>query len=513
MRPGILWGAHVRWPGAQKESLDLSVISFEEWKQKKARSSALTSRGALREDVALQEAYGFDLCVYIAEESAQMHPDSTRLDQLWADLRNLTAQLPQEHGYFYFRAFEAFQEEDLAGFSEQFELYLDSEKRIFHEIVGCDWWIDCLVWVFTPPMDGMYGKLSQLFFKYWPDCAMGWVCLALEQGGLEGSSGEVSLMLLHTALEQDPKCYLAHYLIASIYYEQGLWKSALPYFGRASESAMYKEDAAFYFDYAWACEKADKLDAAANFYQSALALDESYPSTLNNLGCVQMKQGRYDEALKSFYQAIMLGKDGPLPYRNVVSVLEKQGRHRESKVFIQQHQEELGPQYAAMLELAESVEGMDALRKMTGALTTEGSGIEGGRKRMIEDDLEERILQGDRVFDRELQIVEDEGGYGRGYYIPDGGCVDLLAYAPKGREYLLVDCCPGEADERHLILLWHKMQAFSSMDGVAPRPDAKVSGVLLCGGASPSLQSRLKQVNNLSVEVYRYTLELTKLKS
>lgn len=486
----------------------MSVISFEEWKQKKARSSALTSRGALREDVALQEAYGFDLCVYIAEESSQMHPDAARLGQLWADLRSLMAQLPKEHAYFYFRAFESFHQDDLVAFGEQFDLYLESEKRIFDEIAGCDWWIDCLVWVFTPPVEGMYGKLSELFFKYWPDCAMGWVSLALEQGGLEGSSADVSLILLHMALDQDPNCYLADYLIASIYYEQGLWRSALPYFARASESDMYKEDAAFYFDYAWACEKAGNLGAAADFYQSVIALDESYPSAVNNLGCVHLKQGRYDEAVQCFNRAIQLGKDGPLPYRNMVSLLDKQGKREERTAFIRQHMDQLGPQYEAALEMVEEDENMDMLRDIVNSLLVEKDDGAYGQKRMIEDELEQRILRGERLFDRSLEMVEDDGGYGRAYCVGESGCVDVLAYNAKDREYVLMDAVAGEADERHMILLWQKVQTFA----LKQKKGSKVSGVLVCGGVSPSLKDRIKQVEDWHVEIYRYALELGKVK-
>ena len=127
---------------------------------------------------------------------------------------------------------------------------------------------------------------------------------------------------------------------------------------------------------------------------------------------------------------------------------------------------------------------------------------------MIEDELEGRIRRGEKIFDRSLEMVEDEGGYGRSYYVGDCGCVDLLTYNAKDREYVLVDAVAGEADERHLILLWQKVQAFA----LKQKRGSKVSGVLVCGSATSSLRGRIKQVEGWQVEVYKCTLELGRMK-
>ena len=115
-------------------------------------------------------------------------------------------------------------------FAAQFDLYLESEKRLYGEVAGCDWWIDCFVWTFTPSFPGMYAKAAELFFKHWPLWRMGWVCEALEIADSQDGDIERELDLLTLAMTADPTCYLAHYLTAMAFYDMRLWRSALPYF-------------------------------------------------------------------------------------------------------------------------------------------------------------------------------------------------------------------------------------------------------------------------------------------
>lgn len=127
------------------------------------------------------------------------------------------ASLPHEHAYHYFKAFEAFCAEDETAFLQSFDRYLESEKQLEPKLANCDWWIDCFVWVFTPAFPGMYGRWRSSSSSTGPLCSMGWVCEALEQSEADEENLELELDLLMLALTDDPKCYLAHYLIATIY--------------------------------------------------------------------------------------------------------------------------------------------------------------------------------------------------------------------------------------------------------------------------------------------------------
>ena len=480
----------------------MSVISFDDWRKKKARASALTSRGALRADVSQREAYGFDLCVYISEESALSRPDASELDKLWSDLRALMEELPQEHGYFYFAAFTAFFHDDPEGFFKHFDRYLESEQRLYGDIAGCDWWIDSFFWVFTPPLPGMYGRCGELFDRHWPHCAMSSVCAALDQGSTNEPGGSDELQLLHLAIQTDPDCYLAHYLIASIYYEQQLWKSALPYFEKAAGSSMYREDAAFYFDYAWATEKAGKPDEAIARYQSCILLDEAYPSALNNLGCVYMRQQRLVDAERTFQQAIQLGLDDALPYRNMVTVLVLQARRDDAIAFIQKQADVLGQRYEIVLNyLQSSPDGQPPLHFSMEGNEPGGSNM---HKRILEDWLEERIAQGQGCFGRELAVLEDEGGYGRSYFLPEAGILDLCCINRKDNEILAIWVNGGLADERDLLLLWQQVNILQKRRGSLYD---KVTGILLAPQFAPALQQRSSLLVESGVELYKMHMD------
>jgi hypothetical protein len=153
----------------------MSIVSFDDWKKKKQRGCAYNARGGLRDDVAAREEEGYDLCVFLSEERNAPDADPARIEQLLQQLKALTETLPREHAYHYFMAFLAFWEGNEQEFFNQFDQYLESEKRLYGKLANCDWWIDCFVWVFTPAFPGMYGRVAELFFKYWPLCSMGWV--------------------------------------------------------------------------------------------------------------------------------------------------------------------------------------------------------------------------------------------------------------------------------------------------------------------------------------------------
>lgn len=484
----------------------MSVISFDDWKRKKERSSAFNSRGDLREDIALKEEYGFDLCVFISEELNAGDGGTADVEQLWQDLRALTASLPHEHAYFYFQAFEAFHKQDEATFLLNLDKFLQSEKTLYGDIAECDWWIDNFVWVFAPPFVGMYGRCAELFFKHWPLCAMGWVCEALEESEAENENPEAELDLLMMAVQADPKCYLAHFLVAMLFYDQRQWKSALPYFEKAARSSVYSNDASFYFDFAWAAEKAGKLDYAYQLYQSVLALDERYPCAVNNLGCVLLRMNKLDEAYKEFNRAINLGLDGALPYRNIVATLERQGKYAECLKFIEANLERLGRRYSLetdRLKLLESSEGngMLGIQEMSssGRGDNEQEGLFG--KRMLEDEIETLIESGQGVFGRKLRIYEDENGYGRHYYVPGAGRIDLLAIDEADQTLCVISAHNAVADERALLVIWQQISA--ARKAVAKRWQ-KVCGYIVCPSANETLKASKKAIKFEDVHLFEY---------
>lgn len=488
----------------------MSIVSFDDWKKKKQRGSAYNARGGLREDVAAREEEGYDLCVFLSEERNAPDADPARIDELLQQLKALTAALPREHAYHYFMAFLAYWEGSEQEFFSQFDQYLESEKRLYGELADCDWWIDSFVWVFTPAFPGMYGRVSELFFKYWPLCAIGWVFEALELSESTEENLEQELDLLMLALSADPKCYLAHYLIATIYYDLRLWRSALPYFEKAAESTMYSQDPAFYFDYAWAADKAGKYELALSLYNSCLLLDDAYPCAANNLGCVYLRMDKAEEALSQFTRAIKLNLDGMLPYRNTVSALEKLGRYDDAVRFIKKHVEDgrLNGRYELELpRLSALASGQIVYQNYASLAESGGKKAEPAfDKHVIADELERRAEQEGSLFGRACSVYEDENGYGREYHIPGAGRIDLLL--KSDRDFVVVAIAQKGGDERGMLRLIRQMSVVKK--NLCKRFE-QVFGVLVCTSPSPALLALKKALPAEDVSVFELGFTLTEI--
>jgi tetratricopeptide (TPR) repeat protein len=494
----------------------MSVISFDDWKKQKEKKAAFTSRGSLREDIAAREEYGYDLCVFISEEYSAPDRDNEHLEQLWAELRALIASLPHEHAYHYFKAFEAFCQGDQGEFIACFDRFLQSEQQLYSEIADCDWWIDCFMWVFTPPFPGMYGQVAELFFKYWPNCAMGYVCEALERAEINEDDVDGQLGLLMLALEADKECYLAYYLTAAAFFDLHQWRSALPYYEKAAGSAMYSQDPAFYFDYAWAAEKAGKPQLALQLYNSCLLLEESYPCAINNYGCVLLQLKRYDEAIAQFNRAINLSLDGALPYRNVVAALERQNKYAECIKYIEANAEMLGSRYLIerdRLKLIQAAleEGSLPLPQGEASIFWGGSSEETDdvfTKRLLEDQLEGAIERGEKVFGRKLRMFENSDGYGRHFYLPAAGWVDLLC-VDEHNTLCVIAVYSRCADIEILARMGMQMSAVQKR---VARRFQKVEGFVCCADCDEELLKLIADVMPDSVHLYRLALTMEPLR-
>lgn len=496
----------------------MSIVSFNDWKKKKQQNAAYNARGGLREDIALKEEYGYDLCVFLSEERNAENGDPARIEQLWQDLHNLMETLPQEHAYHYFKAFEAYCAGDEAEFSTHFDRYLASEKQLYGDVTDSDWWVDTFIWVFTPAFPGMYERASRLFFKHWPLCSMGLVCSALEYSTAEDeASMEMELQLLMLAIERDPKCYLAYYVAATVYVDLRLWRSALPYFEQAAGSAMYSQDPAFYYDYARAAERAGKTDLAIGLYNSCLLLEETFPFAASGLGTLYLNLGRSEEALTQFSRAVSLGVDSEYPYRGCVFALALLGRFEEAQRFIAAHISagHLAPEQAVIGSLLKGIEaGVLPKASLSNLIRLPGDPAKDGApglpelldKHTLADELERRILVDGELLGKKLSVHEDNGGYGREYWLSGGGLIDLLCRSKEG--FLVIRVVPRACTLPDLQQLGKQVRAVAHK---LANPFQKTAGVLVCTAAEKSLCDTSALFPAQDISVYQLSFALTRL--
>ena len=489
----------------------MSVISFEDWKKERERRSAYTSGGHLREDVWLKEAYGFDLCSFIAEEANNANMDADYTATLWQDLDALIASLPHEHGYHYFIAFKAFLARQFDDFYASFDRFLQSERALHEAAASSDWWVEHFLWIFLPPFPGFYAQCSQLFDKHWPLCAMSWICKALEQNELEQENIDISLEFLHMALKSESDNFLACYVIASLYFDQKQWQNAFLFFEKAAASELYREDASFLFDCAWSAEKSGQFSAACAYYESCIALDETYPCALNNLGCLQMHNGQNEQAFHTFMRAIDLSLDASLPYRNALSALEQQEKYREAIDFVSAHADHFGPGYQMEIDrltiLQETVPLLSPeLRAQLPSLALHA--VDFAARKRLAALIADEIQHGSPLFGHPMDIYQDENGYGVQYFLLGAGQIDILGVSPDQQHLYVVSVVDSIMAETDLLRIFQQVKLVQ--EGIATE-NQHVTGYIICRQVHPIVQIMLQQSPFDALQVFQLSFTLQPL--
>lgn len=482
----------------------MSVISFDDWKKKRTQRAAFTTSGALREDVSLKEAYGFDLCSFIVEEIGSSDTDPSYLATLWDDLLLLVDSLPHEHAYHYFQAFIAFRERDTVQFKRSFDLFLHSESQLYPQMTDIDWWVEHFLWIFTPPYTGFYDTCSDLFLRHWPSCAMVWICKALEQNEQESSTMDLSLKYLHLALQAEPANSLALYLLGSLYFEHRQWQNAYINFQKAFNSDLYNSDASFLFDLAWSAEKSRDLKKAALYYQQCIDAEETYPCALNNLGCLQLHNGENAEAFQLFSRAIALSIDGNMPVYNALTALERQEKWPEAVAFIKRHEKFFERSIDTEIERLNLLEKTMELfppefRKQLPTVQLRETDSDIAER--ISDQIHDEISADKTIFNRKLSIYCDQSGYGRNYYLLNAGKIDLLCQDMDDHTLVVIqtiDLLMGESD---MVSLSHQVQIVQQK---LAKPNQSVIGIIVCTEVHPLIKPLLEHEPFSRLLIYRF---------
>ncbi len=489
----------------------MSVISFSDWKKKRSKEEAYTSAGNLREDVSLKEAYGFDLCTFIIEEINSGDADPGYIAMLWDDLHALVQSLPHEHAYHYFQAFISFRERDKQSCLLSLDLFFESERQLNSQIAQTDWWIEHFLWIFIPPYPGFYDACSELFLRHWPSCAMTWICKALEQNEQEPSSIDLTLKYLHLALQSEPDNTLAYYLLGMLYFDHQQWQNALINFKKAYLSDLYSNDPSFLFDFAWAAEKSGNFSQAITCYQQCIELDETYPCALNNLGCLQMRNGQNEEAFQTFSRAITLARtsedlsfDVSMPIRNALTALERQKKWADAIAFVKRHNdffESTAPTEIERLTLLEKTVNYlspDVQQQLPNIFLQD---VDSELGKQLTDQIIHEIKNNKQLFHRNLAIYEDEHGYGQQYYLLHAGVLDLLCYDTNDQTLLIihaVDCLSSEADITPLL------KQVQIVQQKLAKPNQSVLGILVCTDVHPLIKPLLHFDPFSRLEIYQF---------
>jgi len=127
---------------------------------------------------------------------------------------------------------------------------------------------------------------------------------------LELGDTELSVEVLHKALEIYPEFIEAMKILSSIYLRQGKWNSA----GELLEKVILLErtDPAVLANLALVYSKCEKAAEAEKFYREALGIDPNCIEALINCGHLYFNTGKYEQAKKTMEKVVTINSGSPL---------------------------------------------------------------------------------------------------------------------------------------------------------------------------------------------------------
>lgn len=138
---------------------------------------------------------------------------------------------------------------------------------------------------------------------------------------------EQRLEQLRSAVEREPENAQAQRALAIALHDAGEREEALPHFEKALELDASPKSL---LDLALAYQSLSWLKKAEETYQRLLAIDPAHAIALHNLGNMDLKKGRTEEAIVLYTKAIAAKPGYLLAHFHLADALARAGRYRDS---------------------------------------------------------------------------------------------------------------------------------------------------------------------------------------
>jgi tetratricopeptide (TPR) repeat protein len=126
------------------------------------------------------------------------------------------------------------------------------------------------------------------------------------------------------------------YILAKLMFNEGRFADALPYFERAAvvvpQDESYK---LFFYNWAFALNRAGNLDRAIEAYKTALSLDPVFIEASHNLGLVYAAKNDFAAAEEAFTEALRTDPNHILTHLEIAKVYVRQGKANKAKEHLQ----------------------------------------------------------------------------------------------------------------------------------------------------------------------------------
>ena len=112
----------------------------------------------------------------------------------------------------------------------------------------------------------------------------------------------------------------------------------------AALAGTLREEAIAYRMQGYEAQRRGDRDAALQWYQKAAALDQTYPTPLNDVGVILEEAGRFQDAERSYQQALLLNPNYLEAHANLAMLYERMGQ-KEKAIYHWMKRFQLGDPY------------------------------------------------------------------------------------------------------------------------------------------------------------------------
>lgn len=318
-----------------------------------------------------------------------------------------------------------------------------------------------------------------------------------------------------------PDGYLVNELLAACYEEDKMWKNASAYYSMVKERALLRWDT-LYFKTAWAASKSKDHEKALKYYEMCMGVKKDYPYAMNNYGYELYLCRRFDEAKKVFEELLddeKLQEVNGIGFicNNYAKVLLAMKQYDAVNDFAGRSPKKLSKDILERIDkinnpsedekdipelIEELPEDVSQKNRQVTAKHTQFS-----TEKLLEDELEVRLLHGDSVFGVKLKMYDhDNDLYGRQYVIPVGR-LDLLCEDEEGN-YWIVELKKDSGYDDAFAQTMEYIKWFE--ENKAKTDNKKVYGIICLNGPDAELIEKVRKEPR--IKLFEYSISYNEIK-
>ena len=286
------------------------------------------------------------------------------------------------------------------------------------------------------------------------------------------------------------------------------WRNAIACLESLNDNHWITTFPTYYFYLGWSYYKIRNYTDAITAYENCISYDPYYPYAKNNLAYAYYITKNYSKAVELYKECIDDKLDLDLACDGYAKALAANGETDKAKEFAASHK--LRPSTVKLLSSAKpsSVPETNDDTEFTAQKKQENiKKFEGqfSLEKLLEDELEQRLINGSNIFGTPLKVYQRKGVYGRQFIVPVGR-VDLLAEDNEGNLYVIElkkDSGYDDAFEQvKRYIKWFEKSKYAK--------GKKVYGIICLNNPTKKLINAVKTDDKISL--FEYNISFTEIK-